>query len=173
MVYNKFEKEVALCTFLIRHNVNVTARLWRDLIIKEGPKSLSPYLKGLLTRMTRHADALEAPCRKLEICKEECVKMVPKITDYYAESRGEFMYLMKRGYSEAHNTTLPDKLFGDSFLSLMIANHYLKRKLEKTVERMGSMDSYNRLQCALDQWVKFYRNEIIYSEDDIKEILQK
>lgn len=71
------------------------------------------------------------------------------------------------------NSTLPSDLFGDSFLSMVIAFHYLDDKLIKTIERAGKIEEYNKLKIALTQWVKFYKKaRIILPEDWIKEMLE-
>lgn len=58
---DKFTKETTLSTFLVNHNVKVMAKLWRDMIAQEGDCVLTPYLKGVLTRLVKNAEAMEEP----------------------------------------------------------------------------------------------------------------
>lgn len=173
-MYDKFERETALATYLILHNVDMTIKIWGDWIKQEGPDSLSPYQKGLLTRMRGNIDKIEEVFRSKGISKENSISFIRKIADYYIDSRGEFCYLFKKKFIDTLNSTLPNSTFGDSFLSLMVAFHYLDTRLVKTIERVGKLEEYQRFKVALEQWVKFYKQaRIIYSEEWIREILEE
>lgn len=170
-MYNKFEKEMALCTYLQTYNSKVIIKLWGDLIKKEGTKSISPYLKGVMTRVVLNASKLEEPYKCKRYAEKESTAFVRKIADFYISRKGEFAYLMKKNYMDTLNKTLPDDLFGDSFLSLVVTNYYLKNNLIKTIERDNNLETYKKFQYALDQLIKFYRKEIIYTEDDLLELI--
>lgn len=75
-MYDKFEKETALATYLILHNVNITIKVWGDWIKQEGPDSLSPYQKGLLTRMRGNMDKIEETFGSKGISKENSISFI-------------------------------------------------------------------------------------------------
>lgn len=171
-MHDKFTKETTLSTFLVNHNVKVMSKLWRDMIAQEGDCVLTPYLKGVLTRLVKNAEAMEAPFKFIEVPLDERTAFIRKIADYYKDCAGEFRYLYRKGFIKALASTFPDPLFVDSFVSLVVANYYLTRRCELTLERNGVIDAYNRFQCAYEQWLKFYKeDDIIYSEQDIEEII--
>lgn len=173
-MYDKFEKEAALSTYLVRHNIGATIKCWGDWIEQEGKESLSPYHKGLLTKMWNNASGIESVFSRQIVTQKESTNFVKKITDYYIDGKEEFLYLFKKSYMDTLNSTLPSDLFGDSFLSMVIAFHYLDDKLIKTIERAGKIEEYNKLKIALTQWVKFYKKaRIILPEDWIKEMLEE
>lgn len=172
-MHSKFTKETALSTYLVNHNVKVMAKLWRDMIEQEGDCVLPPYLKGILTRLEKNAEALEAPFKSVELPLEECTAFVHKITSYYVDCMGEFRYLYRSGFIDALAKTFPDSLFVDSFVSLVTAHNYLTKRCVPTLERAEVLDAYNRFQSAWGQWLKFYKKDsIIYSEQDIEELIE-
>lgn len=172
---NRCERETALSTYLILYNVDMTIKCWLDWIKQEGPDgSLSPYQKGLLTRMRDNMDKIEQVFRKEKITKEDSVKFIRKIADYYIDSRGEFFYLFKKNFMDTLNSTFPNSMFGDSFLSMMVAYHYLDKRLVKTIEKVGKLEEYKKFKYAITQWVKFYKvSRIIYPEEWIREMIQE
>lgn len=161
---NKFEREVALCSFLIKYNAEVTKNLWDDL----GKGSITPYMKSVITKVNKNIIELEGKFKDIKIDKKDCEKFIVKITDYYKDMKGDFIYLMKRGYLDALNETLPSSLYGDSFVSLVIADFYLEKRLLPTIDKTSNKQTYLKYKTALKQLIKFYKKEIIYSEEELK-----
>lgn len=171
---SRFEKEAAIATYLMFHNVKVTIKCWYEWINKEGPGALTPYLKGLLTKMYKNMEKIEECFRDKRVSTKESDEFIRKIAEYYIETKGEFVYLFIKDYMDTFNSTMPDNLFGDSFLSLIVAHHYLDRNLLLTVERVDKIEEYKKFNYALKQWVKFYKEgRIIYPEQWLIEMIEE